>query len=124
MWGIINALATSIAFIWGAPWRQGEVLRVFRSDSASRDWYWTRHRLTLLCLSGSPLVAVGHLRGDIVPNSPTSQLAHRGWTYPVENFLGAFNVERWPYGYGIGTASLGVQYVSRIFNAKPRRRGR
>src|SRR5580658_1005056 len=31
MWGIINAAATSIAFIWGAPWRQGEVRRVFRS---------------------------------------------------------------------------------------------
>src|SRR5580658_9957468 len=31
LWGIINAAATSIAFIWGAPWRQGEVRRVFRS---------------------------------------------------------------------------------------------
>src|SRR6266852_3794079 len=30
MWGMINALATSVAFIWGAPWRQGEALRVFR----------------------------------------------------------------------------------------------
>ena len=37
----------------------------------------------------------------------------------LENFLGAFNYERWPYGYGIGTASLGGQYVTRIFNAKP-----
>src|SRR5580698_6984160 len=31
MWGMINATATSLAFIWGAPWRQGGVLRVFRS---------------------------------------------------------------------------------------------
>ncbi|MGC2466041.1 MAG: hypothetical protein WA517_12660, partial [Candidatus Acidiferrum sp.] len=37
----------------------------------------------------------------------------------VENFLGAFNYERWPYGYGIGTSALGAQYVSRIFNVKP-----
>src|SRR6266481_7637491 len=31
MWSIINALITSLAFIWGAPWRQGEALRVFRT---------------------------------------------------------------------------------------------
>jgi len=28
---IINAIATSAAFVWGAPWRQGEALRSFRS---------------------------------------------------------------------------------------------
>jgi len=37
----------------------------------------------------------------------------------VANFLGAFGYERWPYGYGIGTTSLGVQYVARFFHAKP-----
>src|SRR5205807_5051794 len=31
MWGMINALATSVAFIWGAPWRQGEALRALRA---------------------------------------------------------------------------------------------
>jgi hypothetical protein len=30
-----------------------------------------------------------------------------------------FSYERWPYGYGIGTLSLGTQYVARIFHAKP-----
>jgi hypothetical protein len=36
----------------------------------------------------------------------------------VQNLLGAFNYDRWPYGYGIGTTSLGTQYVARIFHAK------
>src|SRR6202158_2444001 len=31
MYGMINALATSVAFIWGAPWRQGEASRVLRA---------------------------------------------------------------------------------------------
>ena len=31
MWGMINALVTSVAFIWGAPWRQGEARACFRS---------------------------------------------------------------------------------------------
>jgi len=55
----------------------------------------------------------------LMPNSPTSELTHRGWNYPVQNFLAAFTYDRWPYGYGIGTASLGGQYVARIFHAKP-----
>jgi len=36
----------------------------------------------------------------------------------MANFLGAFGFERWPYGYGIGTSSLGVQYVAKFFHAR------
>jgi hypothetical protein len=36
----------------------------------------------------------------------------------MRNFLGAFGYERWPYGYGIGTTSLGTQYVARFFGSK------
>src|SRR5262249_47247057 len=32
-------------------------------------------------------------------------------------FLAAFSTPRWPYGYGTGTASLGIQYVARILHA-------
>jgi hypothetical protein len=53
------------------------------------------------------------------PSSPTNELAHRGWYYPVENFMGAFSYPRWPYGYGIGTTALGGQYVARFFHARP-----
>ena len=119
MWGIINALATSIAFIWGAPWRQGEVLRVLRSVQRIAIGIGLGIVLLFYAYPEALLSRLAIYEETLVPNSPTSQLAHRGWTYPVDNFLGAFNVERWPYGYGIGTASLGVQYVSRIFNAKP-----
>jgi hypothetical protein len=31
----------------------------------------------------------------------------------------AFDYPRWPYGYGIGTSSLGVQYVAKIFHQTP-----
>src|SRR5712692_3742564 len=46
-------------------------------------------------------------------------LCYRGWDYPVQNFLAAFSYDRWPYGYGIGTCSIGGQYVARFFKAKP-----
>ena len=48
-----------------------------------------------------------------------SELQSRTWDYPLRNFLGAFNYDRWPYGYGIGTSSLGVQYVAKIFHGMP-----
>jgi len=53
------------------------------------------------------------------PSSPYSELQHRSWDYPLKNFLGAFDYERWGYGYGIGTTSLGTQYVAKIFHARP-----
>ena len=55
----------------------------------------------------------------LLPSSSASELQHRTWDYPIRNFLGAFSYDRWPYGYGIGTMSLGTQYVARIFHAKP-----
>jgi hypothetical protein len=53
------------------------------------------------------------------PRSSASQLQNRTWDYPLGNFLGAFGYDRWPYGYGIGTTSLGTQYVARFFHAQP-----
>ena len=53
------------------------------------------------------------------PRSPASELVHRARDYPLKNFLAAFDYDRWPYGYGIGTISLGGQYVSRIFHVTP-----
>ena len=119
MWGMINAVVTSAAFVWGAPWRQGEALRVFRS----------LQRVAIGIVLGMVLLFYGYPEAlqsrlaiyeeTLMPNSPTNELTHRGWTYPVQNFVGAFNYERWPYGYGIGTTALGGQYVARFFNVKP-----
>jgi hypothetical protein len=52
-------------------------------------------------------------------DSPYSELVYRVRDYPLQNFLLAFTYDRWPYGFGIGTASLGVQYVSRIMHVPP-----
>jgi hypothetical protein len=53
------------------------------------------------------------------PYSPQSELGFRSQVYPLQNFVAAFDFPRWPYGYGIGTASLGGQYVTRIMHAPP-----
>ncbi len=52
----------------------------------------------------------------IAPWSPTSELMYRAAQYPVGGFVGSFSFARWPLGYGIGTASLGMQYLTSLFN--------
>ena len=119
VWGMINATATSLAFVWGAPWRQGGVLRVFRSIQRVAIGIALGIVLIFYAYPDAIMSRLAIYQETLTPNSPKSELAHRGWYYPMENFLGAFSYERWPYGYGIGTASLGGQYVTRIFNVQP-----
>ena len=119
MWAMINVLATSVAFIWGAPWRQGEALRIFRTIQRAALGIGLGIVLLFYAYPDALLSRLAIYEETLMPNSETSELAHRGWDYPVRNFLGAFDYGRWPYGYGIGTAALGGQYVARFFKAKP-----
>jgi hypothetical protein len=119
MWGMINALVTSAAFIWGAPWKQGEVLRIFRSLQRVALGIGLGIILLFYAYPDALLSRLAVYEETLLPGSSTSELMNRGWDYPVQNFLGAFNYDRWPYGYGIGTSGLGGQYVARIFKVSP-----
>lgn len=55
----------------------------------------------------------------IAPWSSRSELAYRLADYPLSNFFGAFAQPNWLLGNGIGTASLGVQYVVGLLGAEP-----
>lgn len=50
----------------------------------------------------------------LLPSSSAYQLSTRAWSYPVEEFLKAFTQPNWVFGNGIGTASLGTQYVAKL----------
>ena len=113
--GMINALVTSVAFIWGAPWRQGQALRVLHPIQRVAIGIALGIVLLFYFYPDALLSRLAIYQETLMPNSPTSELGHRAWTYPLDNFLGAFNYERWPYGYGIGTSALGAQYVSANF---------
>ena len=119
LWGMMNALVTSIAFIWGAPWRQGEARHVFRSIQRVALGIALGIVVLFYAYPDALMSRLAIYQETLTPGSANSELSHRSWTYPVQNFLGAFDNPRWPYGYGIGTTSNGVQYVSRIFNVKP-----
>src|SRR5467141_1538225 len=118
LWSAGSALVGSVAFIWGAPWRQREVLRVLRGVQRTALGIVLGIVILLATYPEALLSRVAFYTETLSPSSSASELQHRTWIYPVANFLGAFGYERWPYGYGIGTTSLGTQYVARFFGSK------
>lgn len=117
MWSLGTTCVVAAAFVWGAPWKQKQVTRVLRSIQRTA------------LLAGFAIVALAMIFPEEVgsrvaiytetlsPYSTASELAFRTRDYPLKNFLAAFDTPRWVYGYGTGTASLGIQYVARILHA-------
>lgn len=119
LWSIGSAIVGLVAFVWGAPWRQREVIRVLRNVQRAALGVGLAVVILLATFPEALLSRVAFYTETLSPSSSASQLQNRTWDYPIKNFLGAFGYERWPYGYGIGTLSLGTQYVAHIFHAKP-----
>jgi hypothetical protein len=117
MWSLGSTLVIMAAFVWGAPWKQKEVTRVIRSIQR------------VILLGGLAIVTLAVIFPEKVnsrlaiysetlsPYSTASELSSRARDYPLKNFLAAFDTPRWMYGYGTGTASLGIQYVARILHS-------
>jgi len=53
------------------------------------------------------------------PNSSAYEGQTRAWNYPLMNLELAFTNKNWVLGNGIGTASLGGQYVARFTGSQP-----
>jgi hypothetical protein len=118
LWSLGSLLFGCIAFVWGAPWRQREVIRVLRNVQRAAIGVGLAIMLLLATYPEALLSRVAFYTETLSPSSSASELQNRAWDYPIRNFLGAFGDDRWPYGYGIGTTALGTQYVATIFHAK------
>jgi hypothetical protein len=119
LWTGGSTLVGVLAFVWGAPWRQREVIRVLRGVQRTAAGIALGIALLFFLFPEALLSRVAFYSETLSPTSSASELQNRGWDYPLRNFLGAFTYERWPYGYGIGTTSLGTQYVAKFFHAAP-----
>ena len=119
MWTLGAGIVGTAAFIWGAPWRQGEARRVIRTLQRAVLGVALGVVVLLFTFPEAFLNRLTVYSETLDPRSPANELMHRTHDYPMANFLAAFNYSRWPYGYGIGTMSLGGQYVSRIFHVQP-----
>lgn len=119
MWSLGIALVGGAGFLWGAPWKVGEARQIMRAIHRAGLAVGLGVVVLLATYPEAFLNRIAIYSETLDPRSPASELIHRTYDYPVQNFLAAFDYPRWPYGYGIGTVSLGGQYVSRILGAKP-----
>jgi len=119
LWTLASAMVVAPAVIWGASWTGEQRSRVMRA--IRRAAVFVAIALTIL-ISIFPQEVASRLAiysETLSPFSSKSELGFRSRDYPLQNFVAAFDYPRWPYGYGIGTASLGVQYVIRVMHAPP-----
>jgi hypothetical protein len=115
MWTLGSSIVGGAAFLWGAPGRHGEARRIFKTLQRAALGI-TLGMVLLFWLFPEGFVNRLKVYSETLdPRSPKNELLHRTRDYPLENLIGAFDNPRWPYGFGIGTASLGGQYVTRIF---------
>ena len=119
LWTAGEALFIVVAYLWGAPWRQREVIRVFRSVQRAALAVGLAIVALFFVFPDALFARLAIYSETLTPGSSASELQSRTWDYPLANFLGAFDYDRWPYGFGIGTSSLGVQYVAKIFHGVP-----
>lgn len=119
VWGLFDAIAVSVAFFWGAPWRQGEAMRIVRTVQRVLLGGVAAVVILFFTFPGALLDRFTFYNETLSLDSPSSELVYRARDYPIKNFIAAFDSPRWAYGYGLGTASLGAQYVGRILHAPP-----
>ena len=118
MWTAGSACVLAATFLRAAPWRWRQGHRLVKTIRRA----FLLAGVGVYCLVLLFPSAVGarwaFYSETLSPQSPHSELLGRTWDYPIRNLALAFDHPDWPYGYGIGTASLGVQYVSRLLGAR------
>lgn len=115
---LASAAVMAVAFLWGAPWRNQQVYRTMQAIRRAVI-------VIALCLGAAALAFPQLLGGRIdyytetlLPSSSAFELQTRVWDYPIRNISYAFMEPHWIVGSGIGTVSLGTQYVARLINSE------
>lgn len=116
---LASALVMPVAFLWGAPWRRRQAHRMVKV--VRRGFIVGALGLAALILvfpdeAGSRIAFYAE---TLLPSSSASEVQNRAWDYPIANLMGAFSQPNWLLGNGIGTASLGSQYVSKLLGQRP-----
>jgi len=111
---LASAVLLPLGFIWGAPQRVGAAYRLVKAIRRGFAFMAVAIALGVLILPGVVSAHYDFYRESLMPNSEYSQTTERAWDYPAQEMEKAFDDPNWVIGHGVGTGSLGVQYVSRI----------
>jgi hypothetical protein len=119
VFSVMSALVLGAGFLWGAPWRWRQAHRLAKAIRRSFVAVSLGLAALVLIFPASIGTRWAYYSETLNPDSPSSELANRAWDYPMLNLSLAFTDPHWITGNGIGTASLGVQYVSALLHERP-----
>ncbi len=114
---ILSAIVLTWGLLWGAPWRSRMVHRVMKAILWSTSLAVIGLSLAVLLYPKAVGSRVSFYAETLSPFSSAYAGKYRGFTYPIENLATAFDDKNWLLGNGIGTASLGLQYVAKLLHS-------
>lgn len=123
LWVLISTIICTTAFLWGAPWKEGQALKVTRAIQRVLIVGGLAVGLMIAFYPEAVASRFEFYSATLLFAGPQNELAYRTQTYPWINFMLAFDYPGWELGHGIGTASLGVQYIARILKVPQLRMG-
>jgi hypothetical protein len=118
-WGGISVAVLVLGFVWGAPWRWRQAHRLIKAIRSAFIFGAIGCALVFLLFPDEIAPRMAFYTETLNPNSSASELGGRAWDYPIRNLQGAFIGGNWVLGNGIGTASLGGQYVAKLLKTRP-----
>jgi hypothetical protein len=119
VYALLTAVGLAVALLWGVrnqPWVSTRLGKALRRSAVAVAF----GLLFFVYLYPNLAGAWSTYYYDLLwPDSPASELAGRTGSYPLHEFEKVLEYAGWQWGYGTGTASLGVQYVTTLLKAPP-----
>jgi hypothetical protein len=119
LYGAASAFVLAAGFFWGAPWRTRQAHRMLKAIRRSLIFATLGLAAILLFFPEEAKPRLAYYAETLLPSSPAYEVRNRTWDYPIQNFLESFDAPNWLWGNGIGTASLGTQYVAKMIGQRP-----
>jgi preprotein translocase subunit SecG len=115
----ISTIALTAMFLWGAPWRWRQAHRLVKSIVRTFIMGVAALILILILFPQEIAPRIAFYTESFDPNSSGYEVGNRTWDYPIRNLKAALDQPTWLTGMGLGTASLGGQYVSKLLHQPP-----
>jgi|SRR5580698_2635951 hypothetical protein len=111
---VIGFAVLTFAFLWGAPWRQRKAHKMMKA--VGRVFLMAVVAIVVILALFPDEIAprVAFYSESFDPSSRGYEVGNRTWDYPIKNLVAALNQPSWLTGVGLGTASLGTQYVAKL----------
>jgi hypothetical protein len=114
-----SVIAIGVGFFWGTKMRHGQFQKLFKALAWGLVIATLGIGIAALLFPTQLAAPLAFYSQTLTPNARYSELTSRSWDYPIYNLLSAFSNPHWLMGNGIGTSSLGVQYISAYLNKPP-----